>query len=352
MIPNLAAARSYPYEVPDGFNLVLASTGVQLYRKNYTKGNPDFVQIIDLSQGATIEMLQGDIIDPREGKGSYGGPDARLLSRSLPEFWENYAANHPSAFCVTNGQFFYIKEYPTRLPFPLKKSGMLLTDGYGINEFPGQKLLLELWSDQMDIIPLTDTALYQSSAPDILGGLTEEARKSPDRAVGRTFLGISDENKNGTYESLMIFNTKSATQKNAAEVLRSFGAEKIMMLDGGGSTQLICKGKSLIESERLIPQAIGVAAGMSLVPEPTVTPTATPTPVPIPTYTNVVPTITTEALTQNPSPTTVARFGEEGKTPLPPMSSTIMLGDVLWVPVILVLVAPIIFFVIKRAQSR
>jgi hypothetical protein len=35
----------------------------------------------------------------------------------------------------------------------------------------------------------------------------------------------------------------------------------MMMLDGGGSTQLVCNGKSYISSDRLIPQAIGVVAG-------------------------------------------------------------------------------------------
>jgi hypothetical protein len=34
-----------------------------------------------------------------------------------------------------------------------------------------------------------------------------------------------------------------------------------MMLDGGGSTQLMCSGEVLIESDRLIPQAIAVIAG-------------------------------------------------------------------------------------------
>jgi len=34
-----------------------------------------------------------------------------------------------------------------------------------------------------------------------------------------------------------------------------------MMLDGGGSTQLICQGNGYVNSERLLPQAIAVFAG-------------------------------------------------------------------------------------------
>jgi hypothetical protein len=52
----------------------------------------------------------------------------------------------------------------------------------------------------------------------------------------------------------------TARQSDAADVLKSFEAAKVMMLDGGGSTQLICEGKSYISSDRLIPQAIGVLA--------------------------------------------------------------------------------------------
>ena len=35
-----------------------------------------------------------------------------------------------------------------------------------------------------------------------------------------------------------------------------------MMLDGGGSTQLVCQGEAIIDTTRLIPQAIGVLAGV------------------------------------------------------------------------------------------
>jgi hypothetical protein len=45
---------------------------------------------------------------------------------------------------------------------------------------------------------------------------------------------------------------------DAAQVLRDFGAEQVMMLDGGGSTQLSCKGEDYVSSDRLIPQALGV----------------------------------------------------------------------------------------------
>jgi hypothetical protein len=59
----------------------------------------------------------------------------------------------------------------------------------------------------------------------------------------------------------LIFSTKSARQVDAARVLRSFGADKVMMLDGGGSAQLLCDGKDYVQSDRPVPQAIAVFAG-------------------------------------------------------------------------------------------
>jgi hypothetical protein len=59
----------------------------------------------------------------------------------------------------------------------------------------------------------------------------------------------------------LVFNTSSARTSDAGKALKRFGAEKVMMLDGGGSTQLICKGKPVISSDRLIPQALAVTYG-------------------------------------------------------------------------------------------
>jgi hypothetical protein len=136
-----------------------------------------------------------------------------------------------------------------------------LTDGYGIKEFPDQKLMLEIWPDRLDIRPLTMENLYGSDAPDIIAGLTEDAEKASKKAVGRTFIGIADQDGDRRFETFFIFNTRVSKPEDAADSLRAFGASKMMMLDGGGSTQLACADQVYIDSERLIPQAIGIAAG-------------------------------------------------------------------------------------------
>jgi hypothetical protein len=248
-------------QIPPGFTLINSTNGIELYRKDYQGGNPDFVQIINLSQGARVVPLNGEILDPGTGKGVFGGNDARFAVRTMDQYWQSLANSSENAFCVANGQFFLMGETPTRLPFPLKKDGEYLTDGYGKNEFPDRKLMLEIWDGKADIRPLTQAAFYSSTAPQIVAGLAEDANKRAAKYVGRTFIGIDDRDQNHEYETILILVTKTARQADVAEVLRNFGAEKVMMLDGGGSAQLTCQGQPLVSSDRPIPQALGIIAG-------------------------------------------------------------------------------------------
>jgi len=254
-------ARPSVLVIPPGFDKISSVYGAQLYRKDYQGGTPDFVQLVDLSQGAAIKLLHGPIKETRPGHGAYGGNDARILSRSLQQYWKDFTSSFANPFCVVNGQFFYMPESPTRLPFSLKVDGQIVSDGFGKDQFPGQKLMLELWPGRADIQELTKDALYSSSAPNIVAGLSEEAHKRFDKYVGRTFVGLANKDGDGQFETVLILTTRTARQVDAADVLRSFGAQKVMMLDGGGSTQMICLDKSYISSERLIPQALGVQGG-------------------------------------------------------------------------------------------
>lgn len=249
-----------PSGPPAGFSLIDSAPGVELYRKNYANGNPDFVQVINLDQGARLEFLHGQITEQRPDKGSYGGPDPRMTSPAIQTYWQNAVQEDQNAFCVVNGSFFYMPEYPTRLAFPLKADGTLISDGWGIDTYADQKLILELWKDHADIEQLTADSLKTSTAPDILGGLTEDANKRMKYSVGRTFVGLGDRDHDGAFETIMIFSTGTALQSGAAQVLRDFGADKVMMLDGGGSTQLLCKSGHYIRSDRPIPQALAVFA--------------------------------------------------------------------------------------------
>lgn len=263
LYPNLidSALAYQPFDPPPGFHLINSAPGISLYKKDYKGGNPDYVQIINLSQGASLQLLYSEIINPRIGRGVYGGNDPRLSYRTIEHFWNTLSTEYAQAFCISNGQFFFMKENPTRLPFPLKVDGGIISDGYAEQDFVGKKLLLAIWSDHAEILPLTKENLYSTSAPNIIGGLSETANKAGKHFTGRTFIGLDDPDHNGGYQYIFLFNTKTTRQVDAVAVLNSFGADQIMMLDGGGSTQLVCQGETLIASDRNIPQALGVVAG-------------------------------------------------------------------------------------------
>jgi hypothetical protein len=130
--PARATANPPESETPPGFRLVASATGVQLYQKDYAKGNPDFVQVVDLSQGAAIKLLHGEITEPRAGKGATVEMMPPIKNSDL--LWD-IASTHSTAFCVTTGRFFTCRMRPLAYPSP-SKDGKIVTDGYAVEEFP------------------------------------------------------------------------------------------------------------------------------------------------------------------------------------------------------------------------
>jgi len=253
-------------EIPVGFRLIAEQVGVTLYRKDYPGGSPDYVQIVNLLAGASIDLLYGNPVEMNNphNKGMFGGPNPSFRQKTIQTYWDNFSSTEENAFCVTNGQFFYMPESPTPLALPLLVDHELLAEGFGYPQYPEKQLMLALWPDHADILPLTPENLSTTDADMVIGGLTEDANKKPKNAVGRTFIGIWDNDGDQRYETIAVYTTQTATQAEAARTVRSFGAVKVMMLDGGGSTQLICQGQIYINTTRAIPQALGVSAGSPL----------------------------------------------------------------------------------------
>jgi hypothetical protein len=341
-LPPTGPAYAQELDVPSGFYTVASTTGVHLFRKDYPGGTPDFVQVVNLSHGASLNLLHGEIREARVGKGVYGGNDPRLGFNTLKSYWNHFTNSHENAFCVLNGLFFYMKESPTRLPFPLKVDGEIITDGYAITEFIDQKLMLEIWDDHAAITPLTKDRLYTSSAPNIIAGLSEQANKRGNHYTGRTFVGVDNRNGSSTNEIVLIFNTKTARQVDAAEVLRRFGADEVMMLDGGGSTQLICEGNIYVSSDRLIPQAIAVAGGKPGVSLSTTTlapsPSATPSPTP---GESVILTV------DQPSPP----IQEIPQTTMTGSGGLFQINDLIWIPILMLPVEAVLIIIILKIRQ-
>lgn len=249
-----------------------SAIGVQLYTDN--QGN--YVQAINLSQGAAIRFLFG-ASSPGTTTAAYGGKSPSFRVQDLQNYWEELQIRDTiRAFSVCNGQFFGGKD-AIELAFPVKEDGQWITTGYaGASEFPHEKAMLGIRDQSAEIIPLpeeinlsTNILPYDQAIVGIQvnGGMDSITwySKAPFELRPRTFLGIADSDRNGTNETILILTTTAQTQLGAAGVLERFGATAVMMLDGGGSTQLMVQGETRLRSAdptpRQIPQAIGVFSG-------------------------------------------------------------------------------------------
>lgn len=245
---------------PLGFKAIRSAPGVTLYNQN-----SDYVQVVDLSQGASVKFLYGEITNPGKKQGAYGGNDPKLRRQTLTQAWKNFYSFNKKAFSITNGQFFRNDTNSatiTNLAFPVKANGIIMSDGYaGESEFASEKLMLAVWNNRAEISVFNGkNSLYSSSAPNIIVGLSEKANKFMNKNLGRTFIGVLDRDSNEISETVLIFNSSDSTQFHAAHTLKKFGAAKVVMLDGGGSSQLLAQGENYITSSRTIPQTIGVVS--------------------------------------------------------------------------------------------
>ncbi|MEB3342110.1 phosphodiester glycosidase family protein [Okeania sp.] len=259
---NLFSAQNAESKSPNplslGFQIINNSPGTTLYQKDL-----DYVQVIDLSQGAKIHFIYGNIADLGTKKGAYGGNDPQFERQKISQIWSNFSSENFNLFSITNGQFFRNdKHSSTGLAFPVKSDGIIVSDGYaGEIEFSDEKLILEVWNDRALISRFQPHNFQLSTAPNFIVGLQENADKGVQDQTGRTFIGVKDKDGDRLNETILIFTSKKATQLHAANVLKSFGATEVIMLDGGGSTQLICQGNSYIDSPRTIPQMIAIFSG-------------------------------------------------------------------------------------------
>lgn len=255
--PQVASSKSQnPLSL--GFEVVSNSQGITLYQKDL-----DYVQVVNLTEGASVNFIYGEIANLGIGKGAYDGNDPQFERETISQVWSNLSSENQSLFCLTNGQFFRNDQNSsTGLAFPVKSDGIIVSDGYaGEIEFPDEKLMLAVWDNKALITKFKPIYLKLSTAPNIIVSLQENADKGREKKTGRTFVGVEDRDGDRLNETILIFTSKKATQPHAAQVLKSFGATQVMMLDGGGSTQLICQGNSYISSSRTIPQMIAVFSG-------------------------------------------------------------------------------------------
>ncbi len=254
-VPITLAQDASPRIAPPGFRELRHEPGVTMWRKG-----KEYVQVISPHRGATLHMLHGKVI-PSEGQGT------NFERRDLRDWWTEWKRGEPMALTLLNGQFFNMADSAkSPLAFSAKIDGIVYA-GYGDEvEYNGRKMLLRIAERRATVEPYDDDAgsLYALPEANVIVGLRPDVSKSGGVRRGRTFAGTMP---NG---NLLLFSSPAASQRYAERILIAFGAdrERIMMLDGGGSAQLIHDGTLLIPARtnsttvlRTVPLAIGVTRG-------------------------------------------------------------------------------------------
>jgi murein DD-endopeptidase MepM/ murein hydrolase activator NlpD len=155
------------------------------------------------------------------------------------------------AYCVANGSYW---EPNKKLTFSYIKDGKLVTKGEKLaGSFATRALYLTSSTAEVS------STIKTSFEGDMIVGLVPDESNLDNR--GTTLVGV-----NGTDVYIVVV---KGTVAQAMKELTDRGVSKdnVVMLDGGGSSQLSCTGKDLIKSDRPIPQGIGV-----VVPPESITP--------------------------------------------------------------------------------
>jgi len=229
-----------------GYKLLKHSPGVYLYRNGAI-----YIQKIHLDQGAKLSFAHGGMPKP----GRFKFHQLRVYWRYLKSVWYG-----DDLFSVVNGAFWKVGENPARLALPLKIHGVIYSRGFDSTSYINRDkaLLFQLRDDNAEIIDFVHPdQLDYLTAHSIIGGLNWQARRRVMEYTGRTIIATGDEGR-----TVYILSTRQARQNQANKILKDdFGADRIMMLDGGGSSQMICRGTGYVITGRALPQVIGVVSG-------------------------------------------------------------------------------------------
>ncbi len=223
----LAGVSSFAFafvpSVPTGWSLVKDLKTVKIYKE---AGKENYVQILDISKGATIELVQQQNSAGYQGKVAYN-------RFTVAQWWGKVS----SPVSIVNGEFFFVTN-PAPLSFPIRVNGTYL-QGYD-NTLTSSDRQLEGIGNTVDVLPYNLSRIRNGPNPLVISGLSPTANKSATAAVGRTF--VCSRWVGGTSPWLLyIITAKSEKQSDVVKKLDAWRCDannKAMMLDGGGSTAL------------------------------------------------------------------------------------------------------------------
>ncbi len=244
--------------VPSGYSLVKSKKGCRLYRKSISGGGAYYVQEINLDT-ATLQLLR----EVTEGDfASSNTPSPLFRKASVASFWSSYNLVGRK-FSMVNASFFGPGALQSincstqaELTYPAKQGAAIFSCGYN-NGVSSRRFVYSSSTKTANVltVPAITQPTYANMVSSIgsntlvLGGMTFPTNTTTD---SRTAIGVSS-----TGKKVYIFSSQTpASYSSVSSALTSFGASssKLILLDGGGSTQLVCDGTNYTPSQsRCVP---------------------------------------------------------------------------------------------------
>jgi hypothetical protein len=248
---------------PTGWTPASSGRGVSLCsRWSASRSVTDYVLLVNLKRGARISNLFH-----AESQISQDNPSPEFIRRSMDAWWQNYAAV-TTRFCMVGGAFFgeskldYVTA-STRLSYPLKDVGSLMTTGSDLNTAWTRILYLDrsaAWIDTYKLMwsnNLAEVKAELAAGPNAL--VVHERYAADDNTMERkTFAAVRDDDGDGRSEVVLFFVSPKASEIDANAILNvDFGVRRehtyAVALDSGHSTQLKCRSGSHVPSYRDLP---------------------------------------------------------------------------------------------------
>lgn len=264
---NIESARAKEKVAP-GFKLEESAPGLSIYRKE-----KDYIISIDMAEGAKLGLFNGARSGDKKNS-AYGGPNPELRRLTAEQALDGARKSNPRVACVSNGAFFStLNNDKAPIAFAIKDNNKIISEGFApIGRHRGQRLTLAFNEDYARILPFDNKNIAsfknisESSAIVSLSPRVNMDGKKNEK-VGRTFIGLADENEDGDYTKILIFVSAASTQTHAEKTLQRFGAKPTLMLDGGGSSQLMCRNDKsnnyYVRTTRKVPQFLTMTPGDS-----------------------------------------------------------------------------------------
>jgi hypothetical protein len=240
---------------------LVAVEGATLDRFPAEKGNVIYLQTLDLHK-IQIDQLTGNVDRSRQAQGFYYPSQSKESSPffqrlTVAQVRKDYQQqNRLGIFSIINASFFEDYQRSTRLSFPLKLNGKVITAGsspYGPIPKPAdpyyRKIQLQalIWDNTKATIapynPANGSPLDRASVQNALVSYAYQDHPAyvlaGDPANRYHMIGILNPQDVGKTNRLLIATSDRATLERAATVVRQQGVKgDLMTIDGGISTYL------------------------------------------------------------------------------------------------------------------